>query len=692
MSERPELVKVLSCTSLPSLPTVGVQVLTLTRDPDVSMDQIAKVIETDPALSAKVLKTVNSSVYGLKSPCTTIRRALNYLGLSAVKSIVLGFSLVESTRGVDGDDAFDINDHWRRSIFGAAAARVIAQKVGKCDPEEAFAAALFQDLGALAMFTALGQQYTRAIASSLKDHSGHLALEKSALGFTHAECGAALATKWRLPDRYVQTIQHHHAPDGADPDCRDLVRAVGLGTFTAAALASEDPSEHLPALLANARLWFNLSPGDMAQLLGQIGKASAELAKLFGKQVGAVPDAAVLMQQANEELVNQQIAAMRDAEAMREKNEALLKLTITDALTGIGNRKKFNDEAERLFAESGTIGRSFALVMCDGDKFKSVNDTHGHHVGDAVLKELARRIAEAVGTAGIACRYGGEEFALLVPGVSLSEAMAIAEQARKAVGNAEFDLAGVSGAPPTLPITISLGVACNEPAGAGSFATIGALIEAADKALYTAKHTGRNRVCTEQNVAPASVSPAATSAIAAPPAPVAQAAAGQTKKAPTPARAIGGSLQMPAAHPPAQGVPAVSKRVLLVEDDSLAARMTLAVLAKCPGVEGEWVKSVQDATKRVREGVANPARAVNVVVTDLTVIGGTGLDVVAAIRGLPETAGIPIIIVSASDDPENAQKCVASGADAFLSKDNLVQQLAAWVNRATAGQLHSKAA
>ena len=97
MPDRLKLEKVLSCTSLPSLPMVGVQVLTLTRDPDANLDQIAKVLETDLALSAKVLKTVNSSVYGLKSPCTTIRRALNFLGLSAVKSIVLGFSLVDST-------------------------------------------------------------------------------------------------------------------------------------------------------------------------------------------------------------------------------------------------------------------------------------------------------------------------------------------------------------------------------------------------------------------------------------------------------------------------------------------------------------------------------------------------------------------------------------------------------------------
>ena len=659
--------------------------LTLTRNPDVSMDQIAKVIETDPALSLKVLKTVNSSVYGLKSPCTTIRRALNYLGLSAVKSIVLGFSLVESTRGVDGDDAFDIKEHWKRSIFGAAAARVIAQKVGKCDPEEAFAAALFQDLGALAMFTALGEQYTKAIAPAPKDHTKHMELERSALGFTHAECGAAMASKWRLPDRYVQTIQHHHAPDGAEPDCRDLVRAVGLGTLTAGALASESPGAHLPALLANARLWFNLTPAEMAPLLAQIGKASAELAKLFGKQVGVVPDAAALMQQANEELVNQQIAAMRDAEAMRERNEALVKLTITDALTGIGNRKRFNDEAERLFAESGTIGRAFALVMCDGDKFKSVNDTHGHHVGDAVLQQLAQRIAGALGTAGVACRYGGEEFALLIPGVTLAEAMAIAEKARKAVQIPEFDLAGVSGAPPTLPITISLGVACIDPSGTGALGSIGALIEAADKALYTAKHTGRNRVCTEQGAmnAPSEADQPVTTQSSTPtpipaPAPVPTAAAPAMSRLPTPRSA-------PVA-------PGAVKRVLLVEDDSLAARMILAVLTKCPGVEAEWVKSVQQATKRVGEGAGNPARRIAAIVTDTSVIGGTGLDVVAAIRGHTTGAGTPILVISANDDPGNAKRYGAAGADGFMSKDDLLQQLPAWIAAGTPARALARAA
>ena len=76
---------------------------------------------------------------------------------------------------------FDINDHWRRSMFGAVAARAIAQTVGKCDPEEAFAAALFQGLGALAMFVALGEQYTRSLATAPRDHAAHAKLEHAAL-------------------------------------------------------------------------------------------------------------------------------------------------------------------------------------------------------------------------------------------------------------------------------------------------------------------------------------------------------------------------------------------------------------------------------------------------------------------------------------------------------------------------------
>lgn len=688
MSDRSKLQRVLSCTSLPSLPMVGVRVLSLTRDPDASLDQIAKVLETDLALSAKVLKTVNSSVYGLKTPCTTIRRALNFLGLSAVKSIVLGFSLVESTRGLDGGDRFDINEHWRRSIFASAAARTIAQRVGRCDPEEAFAAALFQDLGVLAMFTALGAEYTAALGPACTDHGLHAELERASLGFTHCECGAALAAKWRMPDRYVQTIQHHHAPDGAEADCRDLVRTVGLGAMTASALAGADGANHLPRLLACANQWFGLSAADMAQLLTRIGQAAAELGRLFGKPVGQVPEPAALMRQASEELVNQQIAAMRETEALREKNEALVRQTITDALTGIGNRKKFQDEMARLFEESRTIGRSFALVMCDGDKFKSVNDTHGHHVGDAVLKELATRISASTGAAAVVCRYGGEEFALLVPGVQVREAVAIAEAARAAVCNPAFDLSHTPGAPATLSITISLGVACLDPAGGCTFASPESLIEAADKALYAAKESGRNRVCTDAASVAARATAAPQPAAVAPVVEHASAAAhvGETVECATSGAIASG--QNGKGRPASMG-PA---RVLLVEDDSLAARMIMAVMQKCGGVEVEWVKSVQAASQRLAEGASNPAKGLSAIVADLNVAGGTAIDIAAMLRLRPSTARLPLVVVSASDDAKARSLCTQAGITEFISKDHLIQELPAWIGRALPQGVRSIAA
>ena len=103
---------------LPSLPGVASQVLELTRSPKVSMQDIAQTVVMDPALATKVLRTVNSSYYALAQPCPSLPRAMSMLGMSTVKSIVLGFSLVEMTKGVAGGaQAFDLQAYWRRAMY-----------------------------------------------------------------------------------------------------------------------------------------------------------------------------------------------------------------------------------------------------------------------------------------------------------------------------------------------------------------------------------------------------------------------------------------------------------------------------------------------------------------------------------------------------------------------------------------------
>lgn len=129
------------------------EVLELARMPEVDMHEIARVIQADQALAMRVLKTVNSSFFGLSKPCPTIDRAVGLLGVNTTTTLVLGFSL----RGLGTSDAlsdFDMEAFWRRSVISSTAARQVAQLTRKADPAEAFTAALLQDIGMLAMFSA----------------------------------------------------------------------------------------------------------------------------------------------------------------------------------------------------------------------------------------------------------------------------------------------------------------------------------------------------------------------------------------------------------------------------------------------------------------------------------------------------------------------------------------------------------
>lgn len=161
----------------------------------------------------------------------------------------------------------------------------------------------------------------------------------------------------------------------------------------------------------------------------------------------------------------------------------------TDALTGLANRRQFEERLERIVAETNRFGGSCALVVIDIDRFKHVNDTYGHRAGDDVLRRVALLLQQAVRVVDLCARYGGEEMALLLPQTDLEGAVRLAERLRESVAARPIHASGHE-----VSITISLGVAAY-PEGARDGDE---LFAAADRALYDAKRLGRNRVVADR--------------------------------------------------------------------------------------------------------------------------------------------------------------------------------------------------
>src|SRR5262245_52397537 len=140
--------RIRNCPNLPSLPSIAVQVLELAQVENVDIAEIARIISKDPALSSKILRTVNSSFYGRSQNVGTISHALVILGLQSVKTLVLGFSLVSNlTKGKS--KGFKHMSYWKRSIYAATAGRTVAAKLGLVQAEEVFLACLLMDIGML---------------------------------------------------------------------------------------------------------------------------------------------------------------------------------------------------------------------------------------------------------------------------------------------------------------------------------------------------------------------------------------------------------------------------------------------------------------------------------------------------------------------------------------------------------------
>jgi len=645
------LEEVLHCPNLPSLPAVAVRLLELTSDPDVALRDIAKLVQQDQGLACKVLKTVNSSFYGLSSPCSSIDRAMGYLGLNTVKSLVLGFSLIETTKGVDA--GFDLEAHWRRAIIGATGARAVAKLVGGVDAEEAFTAALFQDVGMLASFAAMNTDYTEVIEGI--PHRAICGSEIGAFGFDHPRVGQELASKWKLPLEICEAIRCHHNPDAVDPDYLGLARVVAAGAMICDAMDEHASESSVRKIERLTRDWYAKRAPDVSDLLEEVSETAKTLAKMFDQEIGHIPDPATLMAQAQERGIEHQVSLQREAEQLA--HEAHI-----DGLTQIANRKHFDSELDRVYHDFAREGTEFGVLFFDADKFKRVNDTHGHAAGDAVLIELAKRASDAVGELGMVCRYGGEEFAVIVPSTTLDACATLAEQIRCVIAAHPFDLRHVDGVPDELAVTVSIGVSTT---GAGSPARLSGgdqVLQEADECVYAAKADGRNNVKVRGRYQQVSIQNDSVQR--------------SEPEAPTSSEHLSGLEPVVISNKSSESC----GRILLVEDDSLAATLLISLIKRRSKVDIQWVKSGTKACILLESGKFVGDQALSLIICDFSLPGCNGHEVLRVAKKTAGISDLPFIMLTGSTDANMKSESHRLGVTQFIRKDEFCADVNKWLD------------
>jgi HD-like signal output (HDOD) protein len=269
-----------------SLPAVALEVLRLTSNPTIDTRALKECIERDPALTTRLLRVVNSSLFGLTREVSDLNQALALMGIKPLKLLVLGFSLPGDL--FDGVSATVLQDYWKHTLIKAVAAREISQRIAHVPGDDAFLAGLLQDLGKLALIRDLDEPYARLVEQARSRGAALEPLERALFGFDHTQFSARLLAHWGLPASLVEVVGRTRdlgdEDDDDDDDLPPLIDILQMAELLARLLAGGQP-EVLCQLLQLGGDRYGLTPQQLSDLVADLEEKVRQLADVLSLQL-----------------------------------------------------------------------------------------------------------------------------------------------------------------------------------------------------------------------------------------------------------------------------------------------------------------------------------------------------------------------------------------------------------------------
>ena len=495
-----------------SLPAVAVEVLRLTEGDDVDIQAIRRSIENDPALTTKILRVVNSSLFGTSTPVVDLQQALAMLGIKPLKLLVLSFSL--SGELFSGATGKIVGRYWRHALTQAIAARELAEKLPNIPGDEAFTAALLKDLGMLVLIQEIGHPYVRLVERILESRGHIIAMERSALGFDHVQLTAGLLARWNLPAGLVSAIAEAGELSQAEPTSADAC-AKNPSTCTLAGvletarrvadLLVDQRYDRLQLLLSDSVGGVLISESDLDALVTELETKVGRLADVLSLELPVGSDYRDILVEGHARLSETAVEVAAElacrhpqdgdcdrAEAIQsdveELSTALEKLThhgrsasaSPAAAAAAGTTLRMDassagrtiprgratvvlggelDLRSRLLAAVSSCRQArcaLSLILVEMDRFEDVVYALGPVEALKVVSRLSALCVVGGSTEQICMQMGEARFALVLPGCDRDEAVAIADAL---VRRSRVALASAAEREGQISITVSAGVA-----------------------------------------------------------------------------------------------------------------------------------------------------------------------------------------------------------------------------------------